>query len=393
MNPMKRLITLAFAACLAGTAGAQTLDDVLRSIERNNKELQALGQQAEADRLATRTRNNLEDPRVEYSPFFTKGTSGVATSELVVTQGFDFPTLYAARASAARLQREAIDRRHAAARRDLLLTAKRLCLDLIRLNREARLLNERSRNADRLLELFEQRMKEGDAGILEVNKLKMERMNVQAEAARNTAAHRAALQELLALNGNLPLDFEATDYPQAEPVADLDALRDEMMGGDAALQAADATARAAAQEVAVSRQGWLPQLEIGYRRNTDLNERFNGFLVGGSLPLFANRKKTRIARAQAVSSQLLADDARLKAEATVQGRFNELQQLQASLAAYDVPLMRHTLSLLYQAVTEGHLSLIDYCVEADGVYRNLQSQLDVEHQYQLALAEVYKNRL
>ena len=143
----------------------------------------------------------------------------------------------------------------------------------------------------------------------------------------------------------------------------------------------------------MSRQGWLPQLEIGYRRNTDLNERFNGFLVGGSLPLFANRKKTRIARAQAVSSQLLADDARLKAEAAVQGRFNELQQLQASLAAYDVPLMRHTLSLLYQAVTEGHLSLIDYCVEADGVYRNLQSQLDVEHQYQLALAEVYKNRL
>ena len=38
-----------------------------------------------------------EELSVEYSPFFAKGIDGMASSELVVTQGFDFPTLHAAR--------------------------------------------------------------------------------------------------------------------------------------------------------------------------------------------------------------------------------------------------------------------------------------------------------
>ena len=143
----------------------------------------------------------------------------------------------------------------------------------------------------------------------------------------------------------------------------------------------------------MNRQGWLPKLEVGYRRNTELDEKFNGLLIGGSLPIFSNRKKTKIARAQAVSARLMADDARLKAEAEVHSRFNELQQLREALAVYDVPLMKHTISLLYQAVTEGQLSIIDFYVEADGVYRNLQNQLELENQYQKALAAVYKNRL
>ena len=41
----------------------------------------------------------------------------------------------------------------------------------------------------------------------------MERMNVQTEAAQNAAAHRTALQQLLAMNGNQPLEFDETSYP------------------------------------------------------------------------------------------------------------------------------------------------------------------------------------
>lgn len=391
---MKRLfLTFACAVGLTGTVQAQTIEEILRSIDQNNKELQALRQQAEAGKMDIQARNNLGETSIEYSPFFAKGVSGTASSELIVSQEFDFPTLYAARHKAGKLQREALDRRLATSRRDLLLEAKNLCLDLIRLNQEARLLDERRQNADRLLVLFEQRLKEGDAGLLEVNKLKMERMNVQTEVTQNRTAHRTALQQLLALNGNLPLSFDADVYPETPSVTDLNALYDEVMATDVSLQAAEAEAQAAQKEVSVNRQGWLPKLEVGYRRNTELDEKFNGLLVGGSLPIFSNRKKTKIARAQAVSARLMADDARLKAEAEVQSRFNELQQLREALAVYDVPLMKHTLSLLYQAVTEGQLSIIDFYVEADGVYRNLQSQLELENQYQKALAAIYKNRL
>ena len=43
------------------------------------------------------------------------------------------------------------------------------------------------------ISLYEKRLTTGDANILEVNKIKMERMNVQTEVAQNSAAHRTAL--------------------------------------------------------------------------------------------------------------------------------------------------------------------------------------------------------
>ena len=194
---------------LAGSLQAQNIADVLQSIERNNKELQAQLQLTEAAKMEVQTQNSLSDPTIDYSPFFAKGVDGVASSELVVSQEFDFPTLYAARRQSGKLQQEVLDRQQQAVRRSILLDAKNLCLDLIRLNQEKALLDARKKNADELLTLFEKRLQEGDAGILEVNKIKMERMNVQTEVTQNNAAHRTALQSLLAMNGNLPLEFTA----------------------------------------------------------------------------------------------------------------------------------------------------------------------------------------
>lgn len=381
------------AFLFSGAVQAQSIDEILRSIEQNSPELKSQQQATHAAQMEVQTLNNLEDPSVEYSPFFAKGVEGVASSELVVKQGFDFPTLYAARKKQGKLQQEVLNRRNEMNRREVLLRAKTLCLDLIRLNQEQELLEQRKKNAEELLALFNERLEKGDANILEVNKIKMERMNVQTEVAQNAAAHRNALQQLLAMNGNLPLEFACSSYPVLTPVTSYSALYDEVMTTDATLLEADATARAADKELSVNRQNWLPKLEVAYRRNTSLGEKSNGFLVGGSIPLFSKRKRTQIARAQAISAQLQRDDVRLKTEANIQSLFNEIQQLNEAMQAYDIPLMHQTLDLLKQAVTAGQLSIIDYYVEAEGVYRNLQAYMEIENQYQKLMATVYKNRL
>lgn len=374
-------------------AGAQGIDEVLQSVGQHNKVLQALQSNAEAAKLEARTSNSLGDFSVQYSPFFMPDVHGVSSSELVVSQGFDFPTLYGARHKSNRLRGEAIDWQYAASRRDVLLQAKRLCLDLVRLNREQALLAERSRNADELLAFFEQRLAAGDASAIEVNKVQMERMAVRAEVAQNNAAHRAAVQSLLALNGNMPLELGFDEYPPAEPPRDYDALLDRVLPADAALLAADALSRAAAQEVSVNRQQWLPKLEIGYRRNTSLDEASHGFLAGVSLPLFSNRREVKIARAQSAASSLQLEDARLQAEARLQSQYNEVQQLREAMQAYDLSLMRRTLDLLREAVLGGQMSSTDYYVEADAVYRNMQAFMVLECQYHKVLAELYKNEL
>ena len=69
-----KLRYILLAACTLATAGmrSQSIEDVLRQIERNNKELQAQTQATNAAKLEVQTQNNLEDPSVEYSPFYTR---------------------------------------------------------------------------------------------------------------------------------------------------------------------------------------------------------------------------------------------------------------------------------------------------------------------------------
>lgn len=382
-------------SCVSLSIGmqAQTVDEVLSQIERNNKELQAQEQTIRASKLEVQAENNLEDPSVEYSPFYTRGISGMSSSELVVTQGFDFPTLYAARRQSGKWKQEVLDRQLRIFRRDILLNAKNLCLDLILYNQKQILLVQRKKNADELLVLFEKRLKEGDVGVLDVNKIKMELMNVQTEVVQNEAAHRSALQQLLAMNGNLPLEFTENTYPSLPELDSYNELYDEIMSTDATLLVADANVRAAEKELKVNRQSWLPKFEVGYRRNTSLDEKSNGFLVGGSLPLFSNRKKGKIVQAQVTSAKLQVENARLQAEAQVQSRYNEICKLREAMQAYDVGLMYKTLDLLNEAVKTGQLSIIEFYTEADNVYQNLQAYMELENQYQKLMADIYKNRL
>lgn len=389
---MKKLI-LTVAFCLPMGAQAQSIEQVLQSIEKNNKELQSQVCLSGAEKMEKRAENNLPDPTVSYSSFYKNGAGAGHGTEFVATQGFDFPTQYITRNRQAELENRAIDFRREGARRDILLRAKQLCLDLILLNKEKNLMELRRKNADELAALYNQRFEAGDANVLDVNKIKMEHMNVVAEVAENRAAHRTALQSLLAMNGNLPLEFEASDYPQVRELTDYNRVYDEVMSADCNLQSADAYTRAAEKQVSVERQNWLPKLEAGFRRNTESEMSMNGFVVGGSIPLFSNRKKVQIAKAQAVGARLMQEDARLHAENSLMSLFNEMRQLKEALSVCDVPLMYRSLDLLKQALTEGQISLIDYLVEAENVYRNLLSYMRLENRYQKVVADICKNEL
>ena len=387
----KQIITIAL--CIPMWMQAQNIDHVLQSIEQNNKELQSAMQLTKAQKMENRTANNLSDPTVSYSSFYKNGAGPGHGTEFVASQGFDFPTQYITRNRQADLANEALSKEQLAVRRDILLKAKTLCLDLILLNQEKALMDIRKQNADELDALYAKRLEAGDANILEVNKIKMERMNVQTEVAQNHASHRTALQSLLAMNGNLPLEFAETNYPQVKEILDFNTLRDEVVASDLDLQALSYATKAAEKQVSVNKQDWLPKLEAGFRRNTDTEMSMNGFVVGGSIPLFSNRKKVQIAKAQALSAQLMKEDAQLQVENNLMALFNEMQQLKEAMSAYDVPLLHKSLDLLKEALKEGQISLIEYFVEAETVYKNLQSRMQLENQYQKVMATIYKNEL
>ncbi len=389
---MKKIILAAMAFAAVVSAKAQDINSVLKSVEQNNMELKALLKGNEAADIENKSQNTLEDLSIEYSPFFQSETSGIASSELVITQGFDFPTLYGARKKAGQLQRNVLDMQYQTARRDILVNAKKLCLDIINYNKQKQLLQERRKNADELLAMFELKFKNGDATSLELNKIRLDRMNLETELVQADTKHANAMQQLQALNGGLPIEVNMTEYPQA-PADDEVTMYEKAVATDWTVRTAQASVLAAEQDVKVNKQSWIPKFEIGYRRNTEGDNASNGFLIGGSIPLFSSKNKVKIAKARQTEAVMQHANARINAENSARTMINQMKQLKASADAYDVPLMRQTLKLLRTAVENGEISVTEYYVEADNIYKNMITYMDIERQYQDALTEIYKNEL
>lgn len=389
---MRTIIIAAIALAATANIKAQDINAVLKSIEQNNVELKALQKGNEAAGIEIKSQNTLEDLSIEYSPFFQSKVSGIASSELVITQGFDFPTLYGARKKAGKLQRNVLDMQYQTARRDILLNAKKLCLDIINYNKQKQLLQERRKNADELLAMFKVKFDNGEATSLELNKIKLDRMNLETELVQADTKHANAQQQLQALNGGLPIEVNMTEYP-AVPADNDQTMYEKAVATDWNVRTAQASVLAAEQDVKVNKQSWIPKLEIGYRRNTDGDMASNGFLVGGSIPLFSSKNKVKIAKARQSEAVMQHANARINAENSARALVNQMKQLKASVDAYDVPLMRQTLKLLRTAVENGEISVTDYYVEAEGIYKNMVTYMDIERQYQDVVTEIYKNDL
>lgn len=393
---MKQWLILIGAFCAGITLQAQSensMEKILESILVHNKELKANGQSLHAQMLEVKTANNLSDPMVNYTYLFGSPQELGKSGELTVTQGFDFPTLYGTRNQVSKLKGASFGKQYELFRQTLLLSAKEICLDLVLLNQQKMLWEKRLENARLLSDLYEERLQRGDANLIETNKIRMELMNVQTEVTNNLTAGNTKLQELAALNGGQPVKFDDTQYAPLEFLPEFGLLKQEFLSTDVNLQSLEKQTLAARKQIAVDKGGWLPKFEVGYRRNTGEGEQFNGFIVGGSLPLFENRHKVKIAKAQSLAAELQQANAVEQAQATLLALYSEAVQLQSALRNYDLELMDQSLELLKKALEARQISMIEYFTEVDSICQNKMQYMQLENRYQKIMAQLYKNRL
>ena len=392
---MTRITILAATLFALSGLQAQTgIDGVLRNIETNNKELQANVQLIASQKLETRTDNNLPDPTLSYAHLWNNKDKNNTIGELVVSQSFDFPSLYATRNQLNRLKAGAFDGQKSVFRQGILLQAKDVCLDIIMLRKQQQILTERLRNAEELSAMYAKRLQTGDANVIETNKINLELLNVKTEASLNETALRNKIQELTALNGNIPVVFEDADYPAVIFPSNYEELKTEVLASDYTLQALNSESAAARKQIAVNKSQWLPKLELGYRRNTESGEPFNGVVVGFSFPLFVNRNIVKIAKAQSLNVDLQRANTSVQVESELTQLYRESHTLRTSMEEYEKTFQaQQDLSLLKQALTGGQISMIEYFVEVSVVYQSKQNYLQLENQYQKARAKIYKNKL
>lgn len=391
---MKRyLIATIVAFSTYSIALADNIGDVLKQVASNNLTLQALAHDNQADVLDIKASNSIGGPSVEYSPFFTKGYSGVAESELVVSQEIDFPTKYAARNKQAKMQNIVGEQLLIKQRRDILLQAQLLCIDLIRLNQTLSMLHERLANSETLLQMYQKRMDAGDANALELNKVKLDCMEVRTLVNEAQGERTSLLQQLRLLNGGKPIDVIDTVLPEYPQITNFESYRALALASDADVAVAQTALRAADMNLKLQKNEWLPNISFGYRRNTEQGEGINGFLVGVSFPLYSNSNNVKAARQRRESAELQVMQAQNEAEATLRTNYEQLQGLQQVIDHSDVKLLQESLTLFAKALQQGEITALVYYVEINSIYEKLQRHIDLHCQSVKLLAELHKAEL
>ena len=389
---MKKYLLL-LLAFLALEQRANPIDSLLADIERNNPSLRVFSISQEADLLGTKAENNLPETSVEYSPFFNKDANGIAASEMIVAQEFDFPTLYAQRNKAVRMKQRSQDLQYRSLRREVLCEARLACLDVISLNKRHELLQQRQAVFQKLLAGYEAKFREEAVTLVELNSLKMENMALQTEMADCSKERAGVLNRLKLLNGNRPVTLTLTEYPTLPVLTDSANLMAELIAGDVSLQGAEAEVESMRQNVKIAKHNQLPKIKVGYRRNTEGKDANNGFLVGVAIPLFSQRHRTKEARLRQQGQELEYLQQRQQTEAELQNLMTELHFSRQALKAYDYPLMKSTLLSLDKALEAGQISVIDYCNGADEVFQRMNEYFEQENKYQKTLCTLLKNRL
>lgn len=373
-------------------SGQSSLNRVLSSIEVNNKTLKAALQSAEVKKIDAKTGIYPQDISVDYEYMFgNDATDYQRESELTVVQGLDFPTAYYHKNKIAGMKSEQAETQYRISRRDVLLEAKNLCIELVYLNKNGAILNQRLENAEKLNQSYQKRLELGDANILETNKIALELLNVRNEWRLNNVEIENRLQKLSELNGGEAVTFSDTEYFVSDIPVGYDVLLQNVLNSDLELKSLEQDKNIAAKSVNLAKSMTLPKLNVGYKMNISNPEKFHGFVAGISIPLWENKNTVKRAKAEAVLTGMEIDNARFSQANDLKQTYDKAIVLKKACEEYRKLLStQNNWIYLDKALSLGQISLLEYLTEINFLHQSTESFLQTERDYYLTLSELLK---
>lgn len=372
-----------------------TISQVLEKIQKNNKDIRIAEHEYHKNNVEQKMSNNMDNPEVEYANLWSKKSAGgEQVREFAVNQSFDFPTKYASRRA---INKKVYSLNKATQRLktiEVLLKAKEICLDMILLQKQKQLLEERMSNANELRNMYEMKMKLGDASIIDLNKIKLEQLNVKAEQELNSLEISKLNAELKQINGGEEILFEATTYDTMDRCPDYEQLKNRLIESSSSLQVAQLESIVARKNKQFASQWWLPKLALGYRMNNEAGVMFRGITIGVSIPIFEERGKRKVAKLNHMIALSNLSNTKNELHAEMTKDYEEVKRVEKLMKEYLQSMdYRENITLLYKAVNGGEISMIEYFSELSQLYEAMSNYNELENRHQKAMARLLKNEL
>lgn len=382
---MKKTIIAAFAATIAATASAASIDSLAVSIARANPAFAARSSELSAAALSMQAEGMLPGPEIEGEHLW--GPAGDNRWGLGVSQAFDWPGVYAARRAERRASGNAFAQLAATELAEQTLAAKLALIDLVAARRAAAVIADINDNVQELLRFTQRALDHGQATILDLRKLQIESLDIAQRLEQAELDRAAAIAQLRAMgyDAEAPADL---DYPAAAPDY---AAAEARWQASPALLAALAQAEAAASRARVASRSMLPGFAVGYRHQFEGGNHFNGISAAITLPAWGSGRAKAAARAEAAAARLQAETVVSENTARFDEARRRVETLRERVSRYADALGSSDYTvLLRKSLDGGQISMLTYVQELNFFLEARLACASVEKEYHTALATLFK---
>ena len=394
---MKPTITILISMCFFTiNIQAQTgLETVLSDIAKNNKTLQTQVKYWDAQVLKYKTGITIYDPTISYDFMYGIPNSVAGNqTDINIIQRFDFPTVYTKKKKLADEQSKQAELAISTKRQDILLSAKKICIELIYRNKLLEKLEEQKEKTETLIADYQTKLLKGDGTILDVNKVKLQLISINKDYLTNIYSIKQLNLELTELNGGIEIIFNDTVYPDQTPLLQFDKLIDEIQKENYTTKFLEQQRLIAEKQIEVSKALSLPKLEAGYHYQGVLGQNFHGGKIGMSIPLWENKNRIKHSKADWAVADIQLIEYNSKISTETMKTYEKCRYLYNLIDEYRLLLINtNAISVLDKALLMGGITTIQYFLETNFYYEAYNNFLLAEMELNQTIAELNKYKL
>lgn len=387
------LIIIGILTFWQSSIAQQSIDEAIAVIESNNPILKALKSETDAEIIGNRTGLYPANPEAGFNYLWGSPEVINDRKDFSIMQSFDFPTAYFYRSRIAGLKNEQAALSYSNRRMEILKEAYGLCAGLVYHNAVKALLTERVGQAKELAGIYQRRLENGDANILESNKAQLNLLTVSRKYESNELERNALLAELRALNGGKDIVLNTETFPAITLDPDFEKWYASAEALNPEIQWLSMEQIIAGKQVQLNKALWLPQLSAGYMSEAVPGETFRGISVGVSVPLWQNRNTVKYARARSLAAAEYATGRKVMFRTGIEASHSKVLALQKDVESFraDFSALGNT-ALIEKALNSGQISLAEYLLELTYYYEAADQLLQLEYELAKAYAELVPYR-
>lgn len=384
------LMALALSVC---SVSASDFDKVLNTVVSNNMALKYADAENQAAIASLKSENTLDAPEIGFESLW--GAKGIGDKRnFSISQGFDWPGVYAARREAIRKSQTAMQYLQESAMIEARQEVRLLLIDIIYTKQRIAATEKICDGLSSLQKTFKKAVDEGNETKLDYNKSVIEKIAAERELKTLRGEYAAMLASLRALNGGKEVEDLVASVGDVYPEVNLASLRpdvENLRAKDPAIAAMKADAEVQKSLLKVEKRSLLPGFTLGYSHEWEMGDRFNGFSVAVSLPFITGNKKVKAARLQVGAAEMKQEMELIRLSAAMSGDYEKALQYRELLDQYeDVMNDNSDFELLKKAFDGGQINFLTYMQELNYFLAARRDFLETLYNYNCAVARLQR---